>query len=382
MNTLPMITRLWSGRRTPRYLQVYHESFQSERERRVTSTTGARGESVPSLQSVRSLDRGLHVASMVSHHRRFTISCQRMNKPPACHRADGPEIISSGNEKSAREHGTEKTCAHVSDSHGNDIAPLNQQATNAIMSQLSSPPNLLTLSRILATPYLSYLLISHKGRGTDDVSSSSALGDGTHIASSITSDAAVDATTAAETISTLDPSSAPVLALSLFLLLGFTDFLDGYIARTFPTTATVLGTYLDPFADKVFISMTSLALCYTGSLPSVLVGLWVARDVGMIGSVYWLVRKETTRKGGDENGDGIAVMDPLNTPLQVQASVTSKVNTTLQIGLIALAIAGEVPFIAVPPELMTSLIWITAGTTIGSSLGYLDGSALKTTRSQ
>jgi len=65
--------------------------------------------------------------------------------------------------------------------------------------------------------------------------------------------------------------------------------------------------------------------------------------------------------------------------LKVQASFTSKVNTTLQIGLIALGIAGEVPSIEIPPLLMTSLIWITAGTTIGSSLGYLDGSAMKNT---
>ena len=70
-------------------------------------------------------------------------------------------------------------------------------------------------------------------------------------------------------------------------------------------------------------------------------------------------------------------MDPQNTPLKVQAILMSKVNTTLQIDLIAPAIAGDVPAMDISPELMTSLIWMTAGTTNGSSLGYLDGSTMK-----
>lgn len=271
-------------------------------------------------------------------------------------------------------------------------SPLNQRATNAILSQLSSPPNLLTLSRMIATPYLSYLLVSHHngsdlGSGVGEVVAAVAS---TPLSSDTTS-APETFTATADTISTIstsiDWSSTPVVALSLFLVMGFTDFLDGYIARTFPSTATVLGTYLDPFADKFFISTISLTLWYTGSLPGMLVVLWVARDVGMVGSVYWLVKQETLRKQHrktnnqhDSNAvdsDSIAVMDPQNTPLKVKASTLSKINTTLQIGLIALGIAGEVPAINVPPELMTSLVWITAGTTIGSSLGYLGGSALK-----
>lgn len=266
-------------------------------------------------------------------------------------------------------------------------SPINLRAANAIISQLSSPPNMLTMSRIVATPYLSYLLVSHSNSMHDAAQSSIAT-------DVIPTDAAMDATiiTAAENASNIatnvDISSTPTIALSLFLVMGFTDFLDGYIARTWPSTATVLGTYLDPFADKVFISITSATLWYTGTLPGMLVGLWIVRDMGIVGSVYWLVQQETIRKRSideDESGNctddadrgSIAVMDPASTPLQVQASFLSKVNTTLQIGLIALGIAGGVPWITVPPELMTSLIWVTAGTTIGSSVGYLDGSALK-----
>lgn len=328
-------------------------------------------------------DREHSFASSMTHHRMFTNSSVWFSKPSTPNHQRDNSMNSSEKNK---EPTNDNTFSINNDQNDSDTSPINQRATNAILSQLSSPPNLLTLSRIFATPYLSYLLISYQS--SKSMATSVATGSDT-AASAVSSSMPIDATHAvtADTISTiatnLDHSSTPTFALSLFLLMGFTDFLDGYVARTFPSTATVLGTYLDPFADKFLISVMSLTLCYTGALPGMLVGLWVARDVGILGSVYWLVRQETRRKQDSSNQDGgggshsIAVMDPQNTPLKVQASFMSKVNTTLQIGLIALAIAGDVPAIDIPPELMTSLIWMTAGTTIGSSLGYLDGSAMK-----
>jgi cardiolipin synthase len=267
-----------------------------------------------------------------------------------------------------------------------DTRPLNHQATMAILSQLSSPPNLLTLSRILVTPYLSYILISNNRKSDITTYTPTTATEGDTLASAASSpisseiiNSTIDfSADAATSIFTNVDQLSPEIALILFLAMGFTDFLDGYIARAFPSTATVLGTYLDPFADKFFISIMSMTLWYIGSLPGLLVGLWIARDVGIVGSVYWLVRKETIKRQGSKRNNA-AVMDPQNTPLKVQASFTSKVNTTLQIGLIALGIAGEIPYIEIHPMLMTSLIWITAGTTIGSSLGYLDGSAMKNT---
>ena len=225
---------------------------------------------------------------------------------------------------------------------------MDKRAFAAIVSQMKSPPNVLTLSRIIATPYLSFLLLSHYSERSTEVSSISSSVEGS--------------------------ISSPALALSLFLVMGFTDWLDGYVARKFPSTATVLGTYLDPIADKIFVGVTSATLWYTSVLPGPLVLLWVGRDIAMVGSVYWFVAQKNAENG---NAKRAAVMDPLRTPLKLQASMLSKVNTTLQIGLIALGIASQVPSIALPPELMTSLVWITAGTTVGSTIGYLDGSALK-----
>lgn len=229
------------------------------------------------------------------------------------------------------------------DSSSPSSSPLNSSALSAILLQLRSPPNLLTLSRILATPYLSYLLISDQRP----------------------------------------------LACAGFLLAGFTDWLDGYLARNYEGMATVLGTYLDPFADKVLVNSMAVTLWWTGTLPGALVGLWLVRDVVMVGAVYSMVRlrsiKEAEKAGRSDKGDTIqrnnkkiAVMDPRQTPLKVEASTLSKVNTTLQIGLIALGISGDLIFVGGLHEgVMPVLCWMTAGTTILSSVGYLDFSAMK-----
>lgn len=242
---------------------------------------------------------------------------------------------------------------------------INQRAAGAILTQLTSIPNLLTLSRIAVTPYLSYLLITHYH--TKQASHYVSVG----------IDASSATAAAAESILL---NTMPIYALSLFLLMGFTDFLDGFIARKYPSTATVLGTYLDPIADKIFISTMSLTLWYTETLPGMVVGLWIARDVCIVAAVYYMVKKETIKRiNSGRTSNDIAVMDPQNTPLKVQASLLSKINTTLQIGLIALGIAGEIPAVNINADLMMMLCGITVGTTVGSSLSYLtsEGSAFR-----
>jgi len=91
---------------------------------------------------------------------------------------------------------------------------------------------------------------------------------------------------------------------------------------------------------------------YTEALPGALVGLWIARDVGVFFGAYYLVKQETLKKAGSGNTKNVAVMDPQNTPLKIEASLLSKINTCLQIGLIALGIAGEVPAVTIDPDLI------------------------------
>lgn len=72
-------------------------------------------------------------------------------------------------------------------------------------------------------------------------------------------------------------------ALVLFLVAGVTDALDGFIAR-FWSQQTLLGTYLDPAADKLLMTAGYIALAIEGLTPGFTIPLWVtilviARDV-------------------------------------------------------------------------------------------------------
>lgn len=67
-------------------------------------------------------------------------------------------------------------------------------------------------------------------------------------------------------------------AVVVLMVAGFTDYLDGKIARRFNVTSR-LGTLLDPAADRLYILATLVALTIRGIVPWWLAALIVARDV-------------------------------------------------------------------------------------------------------
>ncbi len=70
-------------------------------------------------------------------------------------------------------------------------------------------------------------------------------------------------------------------ALVIFLIAAFTDALDGFIARAF-NQKTVLGSYLDPAADKVLLISAYLTLALKDFLPSWLTVIVISRDIIII----------------------------------------------------------------------------------------------------
>lgn len=52
--------------------------------------------------------------------------------------------------------------------------------------------------------------------------------------------------------------NAPILVLILFIILAFTDFLDGYLARKWQVTSD-FGRMLDPIADKLLVAGSLIA---------------------------------------------------------------------------------------------------------------------------
>src|SRR5690606_39144242 len=71
------------------------------------------------------------------------------------------------------------------------------------------------------------------------------------------------------------------VALLLFSAAGITDYLDGLLARRYGHE-TVLGTFLDPVADKLLMTVSFISLALIGLLPPWLVVLAVSKDLFVV----------------------------------------------------------------------------------------------------
>ena len=70
-------------------------------------------------------------------------------------------------------------------------------------------------------------------------------------------------------------------ALALFVLAGFSDGLDGMLARTLKQQ-TVLGQYLDPIADKLLLSTMFMVLAILHKIPWKYTVLVFSRDISIL----------------------------------------------------------------------------------------------------
>ena len=72
-----------------------------------------------------------------------------------------------------------------------------------------------------------------------------------------------------------------VWALVLFAVAGFSDGVDGYLAKRFDWQ-TRLGALLDPVADKLLVAGTFITLAYTQDIPVWLAATVILRDVVIV----------------------------------------------------------------------------------------------------
>ncbi len=70
-------------------------------------------------------------------------------------------------------------------------------------------------------------------------------------------------------------------ALVVFIVAGFSDGLDGLLARTLHQQ-TVLGQYLDPIADKLLLSTTFMVLSILHKIPWKFTVLVFSRDISIL----------------------------------------------------------------------------------------------------
>ncbi len=83
------------------------------------------------------------------------------------------------------------------------------------------------------------------------------------------------------------------LAIGVLVLAGFTDWLDGFLARRWHQISRV-GQLLDPVADRLYILATLIGLLLRGIVPWWFVVLLVSRDVLMSVVLAVLKRRGVT----------------------------------------------------------------------------------------
>ncbi|XP_059376948.1 cardiolipin synthase (CMP-forming)-like [Carassius carassius] len=154
------------------------------------------------------------------------------------------------------------------------------------------------------------------------------------------------------------------ISLGLFVLAGATDLLDGYIARNWPNQKSALGSALDPLADKILISILYISLTYAQLIPASLTALIISRDVALIAAVFY-VRYKTVPPPVTLS----KFFNPCYTTARLKPTLISKMNTGVQLFLVAASLAAPV-FHYTDSVLLQSLWYITALTTALSGYSY------------
>lgn len=180
-------------------------------------------------------------------------------------------------------------------------------------------PNLLCVGRILTSPYLSYLILSQDYQ----------------------------------------------VALWLLAIAGVSDLADGWIARTWTSQASKLGSLLDPIADKLLVGTLFLSLAWVELIPVPLTCLVITRDIALVAAASYIryqslpAPKTLTR-----------YFDPTHATVQLAPTTTSKLNTAVQLAFAAGTVAAPV-FHFVDHPVLQGLCYVTAITTLAGGLSYL-----------
>jgi cardiolipin synthase len=138
-------------------------------------------------------------------------------------------------------------------------------------------------------------------------------------------------------------------ALVVFGVAGFSDGLDGFLARRYGWRSR-LGGLLDPLADKLLMVSSFLTLGWLGWIPLWLVALVILRDLVIVaGATFYNMRIEK---------------------LEAEPTILSKLNTVAQI-LLVLAVMFSLGVQTLPAHWIDMLIYSVVATTLLSGLDYV-----------
>jgi cardiolipin synthase len=135
-------------------------------------------------------------------------------------------------------------------------------------------------------------------------------------------------------------------AIILLFAAGFTDVIDGFLARRFEISTRV-GAYFDPIADKILLSVIYVSLGFAGAMPWWMVAVVFGRDVLILAMAGYGLLFTSLRK--------------------FPPSVWGKISTFFQIAA-ALVVLGARAGLPAPVTLALSLM---LAATIVSGLHYI-----------
>jgi cardiolipin synthase len=157
-----------------------------------------------------------------------------------------------------------------------------------------------------------------------------------------------------------------LMGFAMYCLMGLTDYFDGYVARSYGAVSK-LGVFLDPIADKIMVAAVILVLSAQGVLRGPFVG-----DMHVIAGLVILMR-EIAVSGLREFLGGLQVSIPV--------SRLAKWKTTFQmVSLGALILGNGLPRwnvwlggleINVPHTVGLTTLWAAAVLTVITGWDYL-----------
>ncbi len=138
------------------------------------------------------------------------------------------------------------------------------------------------------------------------------------------------------------------IGVILFSLAGFSDALDGFLAKRFSWVSR-FGAIMDPLADKALLIITMAILTFNGYLSWWLFAAVTVRDVYIVAGAY--------------------LYHKIIGPYDMQPSNLSKLNTFVQL-LLLMTLLISLSYYALPNQWIDYLVMLTYATTILSGLHY------------
>lgn len=138
-------------------------------------------------------------------------------------------------------------------------------------------------------------------------------------------------------------------ALVVALAAGFSDALDGWLARRYGWSSR-LGSLLDPIADKAMLGLAVFGLWLVAMLPGWLLGLVIVRDIVVVA--------------------GAAAWWRLAGPFEARPTLLGKATTAAQIALVLLCLL-ELAAIDLPLMVRKEFLIAAAVLTFASGVDYV-----------